>query len=79
MAGFEASSVSWETAEKTGRQQILSFPQWGYHSGQALDKTSLGELKCPLSASSHEKSLWHRWQANGHKEVAEFSSFPTGV
>lgn len=27
-----------------------------------LDKTSLSELKRPLSARSHEKSLWHRWE-----------------
>ncbi len=27
-----------------------------------LDKMSLSELKRPLSASSHEKSLWHRWE-----------------
>ena len=61
MAGFKIGSVPWETTERVVRQQLLSLLYWRCRSGRGLDKSSLGELKRCLSASSHEKSSRHRW------------------
>lgn len=70
---------------KTGETATLVFPSSGdsYLDG-GPDKTSLSGFKRPLSASSHEKSLWRRWPVSReaaertHKRLQSSAAFSAG-